>query len=94
MPGPGVTIGYESLTVGAASTPLASVPASADHAVCTNETGQIRFRIDGVAPTAAEGHLLEVGGTLNLEGKGELANFRGIRTGGTSGVLKVSYGIY
>jgi len=94
MPGPNVPAGYESLTVAAASTPLASVPSAADHAVCTLETGQIRFRIDGGVPSATEGHLLEIGAQLRLEGKTELNQFRGFRTGGTSGVLKVSYGIY
>jgi len=96
MPGPGISNGYESLTVDNTSggVALASVATNADHARLTLETAQIRFRVDGTAPTSSEGHLLEVGDVLALEGKGELQKFRAIRTGGTSGVLKVTYGVY
>ena len=60
-------------------------------AVCTLETAQIRFTLDGTAPTSSAGKLLEVGQTLTLESREELTGFLGIRTGGGSGVLDIEY---
>jgi hypothetical protein len=70
--------------------PAGEIPA--EIACCTLETAQIRHWIDGSAPTTTEGHLTEIGDTLVVEGEVALENFRAIRTGGTSGELKVSYG--
>ena len=53
------------------------------------ETAQIRWRDDGTAPTAAVGHLMETGQTLEYDG--DLNNIQFIRTGGTSGSLPVTY---
>lgn len=85
-------MGYESLTVAATAVGLAFADAgAAERALMTLETGQIRFRYDGVSPTASEGHLMEIGDVFVLEGGGNLAAFEAIRTGGTSGVLKITY---
>jgi hypothetical protein len=54
------------------------------------ETAQVRFRYDGTNPTSSEGTLLEVGEVLTLSGFDFLEDFRAIRTGATSGVLKVA----
>lgn len=53
------------------------------------ETAQIRWRCDGGDPTAAVGHLLEIGQTITLDNPIAIANFRAIRTGGSSGTLPV-----
>lgn len=87
---------YESVTVtGTAGGLTAStffIPQHpATRALLTLETGEIRFRYDGTAPTASEGHLLEAGQQLELLGTAAIANFKAIRTTSTSGVLKVSY---
>lgn len=58
---------------------------------CTLESGQIRFTLDGTAPTTLIGHLLEIGQSLTLENVGDLKNFKAIRTGAVSGSLKVTY---
>lgn len=84
---------YESITV--AATALGLTAASINNknlAFLTLETAEIRYRLDGTAPTSAEGHLLEPGDVLELFGSNVLANFKAIRTGATSGVLKCSYG--
>jgi hypothetical protein len=60
-------------------------------ALLTLETAEIRWWIDGTDPTATEGHPLEAGQNLTLEGYKNLSQFRAIRTGATSGVLKVTY---
>ena len=53
------------------------------------ETAQVRFRWDGTDPTSTEGQLLDVGDLLTVRGAAFMAAFRAIRTGGTSGVLKI-----
>lgn len=62
----------------------------ATRAVCTLETAQIRYWPTG-NPTSTVGHILNVGDTLIVEGLADLNNIRFIRTGGTSGVLQVSF---
>ena len=60
-------------------------------AYITIETASIRFRYDGTAPTATEGHLLYPRDILIIEGFSNLENFRAIRSSGISGVLKCSF---
>ena len=54
------------------------------------ETASIRYRVDGTAPTSSEGILIEVGDTIEISGNTVARIIRFIRTGSTSGVLKVS----
>ena len=83
---------YESVTITNSATALtAGTYGAATHAVITAETAPMRFRIDGTAPTASEGHLLNPGDTVTLTSAADIAAFRGIRTGATSGVIKVTY---
>ena len=58
---------------------------------CTLETAQIRFRVDGTDPTSTEGHILNVGSSIKLTNRAEIAKFKAIRTGAASGALKCSY---
>ena len=44
-----------------------------------------------LTPTSSEGHLLEAGQNLTLQDSQAVKNFRAIRTGATSGVIKVTY---
>jgi hypothetical protein len=83
---------YESITVATTAIGITSSLLSPNRrrAVLTAETAQMRFRVDGTDPTSSEGHLLEVGDTLELDQQEEMLNFRAIRTGSTSGVLKVT----
>jgi len=86
---------YESVTIDNTSggVPLsAAIYGRATSAFCTLETAQIRFTLDGAtAPTAAVGHILEVGQTLTLDNTYKIKNFRGFRTTSTSGALKCFY---
>lgn len=59
-------------------------------ALLTLETAQIRWTVDGTAPTTTVGHLLEPGDSLVVQGYAALRAFKAIRTGGTSGTLKVT----
>jgi hypothetical protein len=86
---------YESITVAATAigisdlilTPLGVPQMSA----CSGrlETAQIRYRFDGTAPTSSEGQLLEIGDTFVIDNPADADRILFIRTGGTSGVLKV-----
>ena len=86
---------YESITVSDSAVGLtSSVYTQANYSIkafITLETAQIRWRIDGDAPTSSEGHLLEVGQTLTLESSDTVKSLKAIRTGSTSGVIKVTY---
>jgi hypothetical protein len=87
-------VAYESVTVANTAIGLTASSTAApirNAATLTLETAQIRFRVDGTDPTSSEGHLLEIGDTLELCNQEEVKNFKAIRTGSTSGVLKVSY---
>ncbi len=63
---------------------------SAQTVFCTLETAQIRFTLDGTAPTTSVGHLLEAGQTLTIKNPGDIKNFRAIRTGSDAS-LKCTY---
>lgn len=55
--------------------------------VCRLETAQIRYTLDGTAPTTTVGTLLNIGDVLEITGTDALRAFRAIRTGADSGVL-------
>lgn len=83
---------YESVTVADSAIGLTALTyVNATKAEMTLESGQIRVRKDGTAPTSGEGHLVEIGDIITLESATDIANFKAIRTGTDSGVLKVSY---
>ena len=83
---------YETKTVADSAVGLTSgTYGDATKAEMTLESGQIRVRKDGTAPASDEGHLVEIGDTIILESAADIANFKAIRTGSVSGVLKVSY---
>lgn len=63
----------------------------ASRAVCTLETAQVRYRYDGGTPTDAVGHVLNANDVVVIMGDDAIKNFKAIRTGGTSGSLKVTY---
>jgi hypothetical protein len=69
----------------------ASNKITSDYVIMVNETAQIRFTVDGTAPTSTVGTPLQVNQGWVLETYEELKNFRAIRTGTTSGSLNVIY---
>lgn len=85
-------LAYESKTIANTAAGLtAGTYGKATHAEMTLETAQIRIRSDGTNPTASEGRLVEVGDQIILRSAAQIAAFKAIRTGGTSGVLKTEY---
>lgn len=54
---------------------------------CVVSVAQIRYTIDGTAPTSTFGYLVDSGGQITLSGNDVLTAFRAIRTGGSSGVI-------
>lgn len=86
---------YEAVTVdntsGGKALTEATYTSYAKLAVCTLETAEVRYKIDGSAPTTTVGHPLEPLQSIILYGD-QINKFRAIRTGSTSGSLKCSYG--
>lgn len=84
---------FESVTVSTNSTALTTATLNdAQFALITVETAAVRFRIDGTAPTASVGHVLEPGDILELDRNSQLAEIRFIRRDGVDATLRVSYG--
>jgi len=92
---------YESITVADTAigftaskiTPSSGEVANKDAelAFCRLETANVRYRMDGTDPTSSEGVLLKADETVIIVGTSNVKRFRAIRTGSTSGVLKVMF---
>lgn len=88
----GVPLGYQQATISTTAVGLPSIPASSDKAIITIETqGDVRWRDDNIAPTAAVGMYLFAGSTLVLENAKSISQFKVIRQGTVDVVLNVSY---
>jgi len=94
-------IDYATLTVSNAAggvgladaTPAITAGRTVKRAVITLETDQVRWRCDGTAPTASEGHLMEVGSALSFMSNGyqqTLNKIKFIRVTGDA-ALKITY---
>ena len=90
--------GYESVTVSTTSVALTSTTYGnaaantfANYAMIQVETYPVRFRLDGTAPTASVGHLLNPGDLLELESESEIRGFHAISSTGSSATLRVHY---
>lgn len=55
------------------------------------EGAQVRYRIDGTAPTGTEGHILNSGDTLTVQGYTNIKNLQLTITGTTTAVIKATY---
>jgi hypothetical protein len=64
--------------------------AEATYALVTVEDDDIRYWLDGSAPTSSLGHLVPDGNTFEIHGPDNIRNFRAIRTN-TDATLQVSY---
>src|SRR3990167_607188 len=72
---------YESISVSSTAVILTVATYGArPHAFITVETAPIRFRLDGTAPTASEGHLADPGDIIHLHNHDQLEDFQAIRT--------------
>jgi hypothetical protein len=84
-------LGFTATKITVANTAIGSAnPRRAKEVLLTVETNTIRFRLDGTDPTAAEGHLLAVGDSLNIEGEDNIRRFRMIRATADA-TVKVTY---
>ena len=85
---------FETLTVSTTALPLTEAMSEvAQVAFITIESQAVRYRIDGQDPTASVGHVIEAGGTLELEGPWELDKFRVIRRDASDATARVTYGV-
>ncbi len=86
------TLGYESVAVSTTAIGFtAATYGPADVAVITVEDANIRFRVDGTAPTTSEGHIAYEQDVITLRSQGDIANFSAIRDDAVDAALKVSF---
>jgi hypothetical protein len=92
-------LNYEQIAVAASSIGItatklqpngANTQPQANVGACRVATAQIRYRIDGTAPTSTVGTVGEIGDVIALNGADVLQNFRAIRTTSTSAALDCS----
>ncbi len=82
----------EQLTVGAAATVLATIPADANLAEVHVWEADVSITLDGAtAPTATVGIRQGNGQTFTLEGRDELTKFKAIRLAKTNARLYIEY---
>lgn len=87
-----VAFAFESVTVTTSAIGLTSgTYANAIRAEMTLERDDIRVRTDGTNPSATEGHVIEAGSVITLEGTAEIAAFRAYRADVTDAILKATY---
>lgn len=84
-------ISYEAITVAGTAIPLTTIPAGARYARIFVETAPIRFRVDGTAPTATQGELVEAGSVIILDSRDQIQKLQVIRRGTTSATIRVHY---
>ena len=92
---------YESITVNGAVgfttakivLPISGSGRQADFAMVTVETDQIRYRLDGVAPTSSEGHLASVGDSFSINSALLISQFLAIKVTNNA-TIKCTYGWY
>jgi len=85
------TITVADTAIGFTASKITKPNIEVSFAFCVLAGAQIRFWIDGTSPTTTVGQLLEIGQTLTLDKRGDVINFKAIRTGATSGTLSVCY---
>jgi hypothetical protein len=81
-------LGYQQYTSLASATPLTGIPARATLAQICAEAQPVRWRDDGVAPTATVGMLIAVGSCINYTGKLTSIQFIQATAGG---ILNISF---
>ena len=80
-------LGYQQITSLSSSTAL-TVPAGATMALIVPETQNVRWRDDGVAPTASVGMLVPANASMSYDGDLKAIRFIAVASGA---VLNVSY---
>ena len=83
---------FETITVSSTALALTeNLVENADVALLTLESASVRYRLDGIAPTATVGHLMSAGDVIKLNSFWELDQFRVIMVS-VAATLTVSYG--
>ena len=95
---PVTAFAFETITVSTTSigfTASLAYPTGADAqsvvAIVTTETNSIRFRTDGIAPTASVGHLVVAGSTIEVCGLPAAKAFRMIRASADATISATYY---
>lgn len=87
---------YEKMTVtNAVKTLTAATYVSGDKkarvAYLSVETNGVNFTYDGTTPSATEGHLLNAGESITINGYANISQFKMFRSGAADATVKVTY---
>ncbi len=87
-------IAVAGVAVGATAVQLTAEQAASVHqyAMVTVENVDVRFFLNGTAPTSTVGHLLKANDTLVIDGTAAVDNAQFISATGATSTLQVSYG--
>lgn len=83
--------GYRQQAISTTALALTSVPSGATYAIITVSTQGVRYRDDGVVPTASIGMPVSADGQIILKSRTQIRNFRVIRSGASDAELNISY---
>lgn len=84
---------FESITVSGTAVGLTTATIlGKETAFITVETAPVRVMLEGTDAASSNGHILRVDDVLELDSSEAMAKVSFIRTGGTSGTLRCSYG--
>ena len=85
-------VSYEALTISTVAVALTSLNLVLAHGECSGrlETADVRFRLDGTDPTAAEGQLLLANEIITIKGLSNLQRIRFIRDAGVDATLRIT----
>ena len=86
-------VGFTVSKINPTCTGCVSSQSRAQLAICTNTAtgGEIRILANGTAPTTTVGLIVGAGSQFSVYGYNNIAAFKGIRTGSTSGSLYCVY---
>lgn len=84
-------VGFEQRAVGSSAVGLASIPEAADKAVIVVDDATLRYRDDGTNPTADIGIKKFKGGTIVLNSRLSITQFKAIKVSTNNSELNVSY---
>lgn len=86
-------VAHEAITVSSVSIGLTTATiAGRSVALITCEAAVVRFTLDGTAPTATVGHVLNPDDVLTLDSPDQLQKVRFIRRNAVDATLRCSYG--
>jgi hypothetical protein len=91
MPQPFQIVGHDTKAVSSSAVSLTTLGENITQVTIRVNDATIRWRADGTAPTASEGHTQSIGDIFVLTDENEISNFQAIRKGSTDSEIDCIY---